>query len=155
MNIKGQTKLYQWSANFAAVIIIYKHRPIDLIDKIGTGYYKENNYLPPEAELAKLPYGVSVATIRSALKVLNELGFAGKRWMWRELKVILQDTADTYRCMRITRIAVILCFIWAVCSSWQSWLNRRPDCMGSDWREDKGALSQQVKQGESDTLGFD
>lgn len=94
---QGQTKLYQWSANRGRDQY-YTSIVRDLIDKIGTGYYKENNYLPPEAELAKL-YGVSVATIRSALKVLNELGFA-KTMNVKGTKVILQDTADTYRCMQ-------------------------------------------------------
>ncbi len=94
---QGQTKLYQWSANrgrdqyYTSIIR-------DLIDKIGIGYYEEDKYLPPQAELAQL-YGVSVATIRSALKVLNELGFA-KTMNAKGTKVILQNTADTYRCMQ-------------------------------------------------------
>ncbi len=94
---QGQTKLYQWSANRGRDQY-YTSIVRDLIDKIGIGYYEEDKYLPPQAELAQL-YGVSVATIRSALKVLNELGFA-KTMNAKGTKVILQNTADTYRCMQ-------------------------------------------------------
>lgn len=47
----------------------------DLIDKIGSGIYKTDTFLPHEAELAE-QYGVGVSTIRKAMLMLNELGFA-------------------------------------------------------------------------------
>lgn len=47
----------------------------ELIDKIGSGIYKPGAFLPHEAELAE-QYGVSVSTVRKAILMLNELGFA-------------------------------------------------------------------------------
>lgn len=46
----------------------------DLIDKIGTGHYVDEEFLPKESELAQ-QYGVCLATIRNAIATLNELGF--------------------------------------------------------------------------------
>ena len=40
----------------------------DLIDKIGTGIYKNASFLPSEGELAE-QYGVSVSTVRQAIDV--------------------------------------------------------------------------------------
>lgn len=45
-----------------------------LIDRIGTGFYRDGSFLPSEAALAA-EYGVSVSTIRKALAMLNRLGF--------------------------------------------------------------------------------
>lgn len=46
----------------------------DLIDRIGLGIYKNGSFLPPEAVLAQ-EYGVSTATIRRSISMLNRLGF--------------------------------------------------------------------------------
>ncbi len=67
----------------------------DLIDKIGTGAYPENTYLPSEAALAA-QYRVCVSTVRSALSMLNEIGFAktynakGTRVIWQEEQVVVK-----------------------------------------------------------------
>lgn len=45
-----------------------------LIDRIGTGFYRDGSFLPSEAALAA-EYGVSASTIRKALAMLNRLGF--------------------------------------------------------------------------------
>lgn len=70
----------------------------DLIDKIGTGFYRRGALLPSEACLSS-QYQVSVATIRKALAVLNKLGFAitvnGKGTI-----AILPDEETTFRCMK-------------------------------------------------------
>ncbi|MDO4269754.1 MAG: GntR family transcriptional regulator [Eubacteriales bacterium] len=70
----------------------------DLIDKIGTGAFPENSYLPSEAALAA-QYGVCVSTVRSALSLLNEVGFA-KTYNVKGTKVLWQDEQVAARCMK-------------------------------------------------------
>ena len=47
----------------------------DLENKIGTGVYPYDSFLPHEAKLAK-QYGVSVSTVRKALSVLEQRGLS-------------------------------------------------------------------------------
>lgn len=53
---------------------LYRKISRDLIEKIILGIYSEESWLPSEAKLAK-EYGVSVSTIRQALRLLSLLGF--------------------------------------------------------------------------------
>ncbi len=70
----------------------------DLIDKIGTGVYPENTFLPSESELAA-QYHVCVSTIRSALSMLNEIGFA-KTYNAKGTKTIWQEDQVVVKCMK-------------------------------------------------------
>lgn len=70
----------------------------DLINKIGTGYYKKGSFLPPEAALAK-EYGVSVVTVRKALAVVNQAGFA-RTLNGKGTLTELQDEQDTLQLMK-------------------------------------------------------
>lgn len=70
----------------------------DIIDKIGTGYYGDREFLPPEAVLAR-QYRVSVATIRKALATLNTLGFC-RTYNVKGTQVVLFNDAATYSCMK-------------------------------------------------------
>ncbi|WP_165445234.1 GntR family transcriptional regulator [Bacilliculturomica massiliensis] len=70
----------------------------DLIDKIGTGVYPENTFLPSEAALAA-QYNVCVSTIRNALSMLNEIGFA-KTYNVKGTRVIWQDDHVVVKCMQ-------------------------------------------------------
>nr|WP_308626983.1 GntR family transcriptional regulator [uncultured Eisenbergiella sp.] len=70
----------------------------DLIDKIGTGFYKRGALLPSEARLSS-QYRVSVATVRKALAALNELGFA-KTVNGKGSIAVLPDEETTFRCMK-------------------------------------------------------
>ena len=53
---------------------LYRKISRDLIEKIILGIYSVESWLPSEAKLAK-EYGVSVSTIRQALRLLSLLGF--------------------------------------------------------------------------------
>lgn len=64
---------YTWNAEHVR-LPLYMRVARDIINKIGTGYYPCGSFLPPERELAK-QYGMSVYTIREALRRLNDLGF--------------------------------------------------------------------------------
>lgn len=66
-------QVYTWKAERGRDYY-YTQITRDLIDKIGTGVYQEGTFLPSEAELSK-EYGVCVSTVRSAVAMLNELGF--------------------------------------------------------------------------------
>lgn len=70
----------------------------DLIDKIGMGKYREGEFLPPEAELARR-YGVSVFTIRNAIGMLNELGF-GQTFNAKGTQVIIPDNKAAFQCLK-------------------------------------------------------
>ena len=61
----------------------------ELIDKIGSGIYKPDTFLPHEAELSE-QYGVSVSTVRKAILMLNELGVA-KTFNAKGTKAMLQN----------------------------------------------------------------
>ncbi|WP_411335839.1 GntR family transcriptional regulator [Ruminococcus gauvreauii] len=64
---------FTWEAKWGWDLL-YKKVGRDLIDKIGTGVYPPGRLLPSEACMMK-EYGVSLSTIRRALRVLQELGF--------------------------------------------------------------------------------
>lgn len=66
----------------------------DLINKIGTGFYKEGAFLPSEAALAR-QYKVSVSTVRRALSMLGELGFS-KTLNGKGTVVFLQSDSSTF-----------------------------------------------------------
>ncbi|MBS7007003.1 GntR family transcriptional regulator [Anaerostipes sp.] len=70
----------------------------DLIDKIGTGSYKEGSFLPSESQLAR-QYGVCVSTVRNALFMLNDLGF-GRTMNAKGTKVLLQDEDAAVQCLK-------------------------------------------------------
>lgn len=70
----------------------------DLINKIGTGFYKEGAFLPSEAALAR-QYKVSVSTVRRALSMLGELGFS-KTLNDKGTVVFLQSDSSTFQCMK-------------------------------------------------------
>ena len=70
----------------------------DLIDKIGAGVYRVGAYLPPEAVLAE-NYGVCISTVRRALAMLNEIGFA-KTYNAKGTKVIWQEDEAIEKCMK-------------------------------------------------------
>lgn len=70
----------------------------DLIDKIGAGTYRIGTYLPPEAALAET-YGVCIATVRRALAMLNEIGFA-KTYNAKGTLVIWQEDEAIVQCMK-------------------------------------------------------
>lgn len=53
---------------------LYRKISRDLMEKIILGIYSVESWLPSEAKLAK-EYGVSVSTIRQALRLLSLLGF--------------------------------------------------------------------------------
>lgn len=67
------TPVFSWSA-LRGQDFYYTRIVRDLINKIGTGFYPANDYIPHEAELAR-QYGVSVFTIRKALTETARLGF--------------------------------------------------------------------------------
>ncbi len=71
----------------------------DLIDKIGTGIYKNASFLPSEGELAE-QYGVSVSTVRQAISSLNQLGFT-KTYNVKGTQVTLFNDQATHDCMKI------------------------------------------------------
>jgi DNA-binding FadR family transcriptional regulator len=70
----------------------------DLIDKIGAGMYPAGSYLPPEAVLAK-NYQVSVSTVRRALAMLNEIGFA-KTFNAKGTMIVWQEDESIIQCMK-------------------------------------------------------
>lgn len=70
----------------------------DLIDRIGLGIYKDGAFLPPEAVLAE-EYGVSVATIRRAISMLNRLGF-GRTYNVKGTQVTLFNDQATFQAMK-------------------------------------------------------
>ena len=88
---------YTWSAEQGRDHY-YMQITRDLIDKIGTGYYKDRSYLPPEAALAE-EYQVSVSTIRKALAVLNKTGFC-QTYNVRGTQVTLFNDDATLQCMK-------------------------------------------------------
>ncbi len=65
---------YVWNAERRRTYL-YTHIGRELIKKIGTGEYPAGSRIPSEAALAR-EYGVSLATVRKAAAMLNELGFA-------------------------------------------------------------------------------
>nr|WP_275891371.1 GntR family transcriptional regulator [Ruminococcus sp. OA3] len=71
---KQDTPVFAWSA-LRGQDYYYTRIVRDLINKIGTGFYPANAYIPHEAELAR-QYGVSVFTIRKALTETARLGFS-------------------------------------------------------------------------------
>lgn len=88
---------YTWSAEQGRDHY-YMQITRDLIDKIGTGYYKDRSFLPPEAALAE-EYQVSVSTIRKALAVLNKTGFC-QTYNVRGTQVTLFNDDATLQCMK-------------------------------------------------------
>lgn len=70
----------------------------NLIDLIGIGVYKDREFLPSEAELARR-YNVSVSTIRKAMSTLNELGFA-RTFNAKGTQITLFNDQATYSCMK-------------------------------------------------------
>ena len=77
---------------------LYTQVARDLIDKIGTGIYKEDTFLPPESQLAE-EYGVCVSTVRNALAMLNKIGFA-KTYNVKGTKVIWQEEQLVIKCLK-------------------------------------------------------
>ena len=67
----------------------------DLIDKVGLGFYKKNEFLPSEAQLAK-QYKVSISTIKKSLSVLNELGY-GETINGKGTKIYIQNDQYTIK----------------------------------------------------------
>jgi DNA-binding transcriptional regulator YhcF (GntR family) len=70
----------------------------DIIDKIGIGIYDEGTFLPSESRLAS-HYGVSVATIRKALAMVNHLGFA-QTFNVKGTQVMLQGDGNAANSMK-------------------------------------------------------
>lgn len=70
----------------------------ELINKIGTGYYQKGTFLPPEAALAN-EYKVSVVTVRKALAVVNQAGFA-RTLNGKGTLAGLQSEQDTLQAMK-------------------------------------------------------
>ncbi|MCD2493043.1 GntR family transcriptional regulator [Lacrimispora sp. NSJ-141] len=70
----GRKVSYVWNPEKRRTYL-YMHIGRELIKKIGTGEYPAGSLIPPEAALAR-EYGVSLATVRKAAAMLNELGFA-------------------------------------------------------------------------------
>ncbi|MBC3515214.1 GntR family transcriptional regulator [Neobittarella massiliensis] len=70
----------------------------DLIDKIGMGIYREGEFLPSEAALAK-QYGVCISTVRKAMAMLGELGF-GQTFNAKGTQVLLQKDDEVLQCMK-------------------------------------------------------
>lgn len=70
----------------------------DLIDQIGAGVYRVGTYLPPEAALAR-QYRVCVSTVRRALAMLNEIGFA-KTYNAKGTMVLWQEDDAIAQCMK-------------------------------------------------------
>jgi DNA-binding GntR family transcriptional regulator len=68
-----QKSSYSWNAERGRDHY-YMQITRDLIDRIGLGIYPDGSFLPPEAALAR-EYGVSLATIRRSMSMLNRLGF--------------------------------------------------------------------------------
>lgn len=77
---------------------LYTQVARDLVNKIGTGIYKEGTFLPSEAQLAE-EYGVCVSTIRNALAMLNTIGFA-KTYNVKGTKVIRQEDQLVIKCLK-------------------------------------------------------
>lgn len=48
---------------------------MEILEKVGTGFYKKGEFFPGESSLAQI-YGVSLYTVKRALHYLNELGAA-------------------------------------------------------------------------------
>ncbi|QNM04772.1 GntR family transcriptional regulator [Qiania dongpingensis] len=69
-----QKASYVWNAEKRRNCL-YTHIGRELIKKIGTGEYPAGSRIPSEAALVR-EYGVSLATVRKAAAMLNELGFA-------------------------------------------------------------------------------
>ena len=67
----------------------------DLIDKVGLGFYKKNEFLPSEAQLAK-QYKVSISTIKKSLSVLNELCY-GETINGKGTKIYIQNDQYTIK----------------------------------------------------------
>ena len=60
----------------------------DLLKKIKSGEYKQNETIPTELDLAK-QYQVSRPTIRHAIQLLVDLGYLEKRKMTRFIRLYL------------------------------------------------------------------
>lgn len=70
----------------------------DLVDKIGTGFYPPDTYLPHEAQLAK-EYRVSVFTIRKALAETARLGFT-KTYNIKGTVALIPDDTIVFRSLQ-------------------------------------------------------
>lgn len=85
---------------------LYQRIARDVVEKIGTGIYPQDQFLPSEASLA-VQYGVSVSTIRRALKSLCHLGFT-QTYNGLGSKVVSVDKQDFWRKMSRQNIQLYL-----------------------------------------------
>lgn len=60
-------------------IPLYKQIAEDLLDKINTGVYKENELIPREVDLAEKHYKVSRPTVRKAIETLVDEGYLERK----------------------------------------------------------------------------
>ena len=88
---------FYWSVNYDQNHF-YMRIVHDLIDKISLGEYQLNHFLPSERKLAEY-YHVGLSTVRSALSLLNKLGYA-KTVNGKGTLVMLQDEGTAQKCMK-------------------------------------------------------
>ncbi|WP_041138255.1 winged helix-turn-helix domain-containing protein [Beduini massiliensis] len=69
----------------------------DIIDKISLKEYPLNGFLPSEKKLAEY-YQVGLSTVRSALSLLNKLGYA-ETINGQGTRIMLQDEVTAQKCM--------------------------------------------------------
>ena len=69
-----------------------------LVHQIGSGFYREGSFLPPEAVLAQ-EYHVCVTTIRSAMAMLNQLGL-GRTLNAKGTQVVRPDSGTLQQCLK-------------------------------------------------------
>lgn len=88
---------FEWTVNYRQDHF-YMRIVHDLIDKISLGEYPLNHFLPSERKLTEY-YHVGLSTVRSALSLLNKLGYA-ETINGKGTRVMLQDEETAHKCMR-------------------------------------------------------